>query len=104
MDIYSTIHPEVGEDDIPHGEHIHVVKRIFISFISSLEMLVKREDVVSELRNFETKMDPILQLFELPDVAEQMKNDDSNLFDYLAKNHKVITIITIEEECNRFLF
>lgn len=52
-------------------------------------MLVKREDVVSELSSLETKMDQIVQLFELPDVADQMKKEDSNLFDYLAQNHNV---------------
>ena len=49
--------------------------------------------MVDKLQEMEVKLDPILQLFELPDVAGEMKKDDSNIFEYLTKNHKVCIII-----------
>ena len=54
-----------------------------------LEMFSKREGVVAKLQELEEQIDPIVNLFEDPEVAEHMKREDQNLFDYLAQNHEV---------------
>ena len=69
-------------------------------------MLAKRENVVKKLQELDEAIDPIVTLFEDPEVAEHMKRyliilhgrywlliashrEDQNLFDYLAQNHNV---------------
>ena len=52
-------------------------------------MYVKRELVVAKLQEFEEQIEPVVNLFEDPEVAEHMKREDQNLFDYLAQNHEV---------------
>ena len=54
-----------------------------------VEMYVKRELVVAKLQEFEEQIEPVVNLFEDPEVAEHMKREDQNLFDYLAQNHEV---------------
>ncbi len=53
--------------------------------------------MVDKLQEMEVKLEPILQLFELPDVAEQMKKDDSNIFEYLTNHHKVCMPLSIPD-------
>ena len=89
MDVYKTLHTEETEV-VPQGM---CVSAMFVcvccySFVS-IEMFSKREHVVARLQELEERLDPIVQLFEDPEVAEHMKKEDTSLFDYLAQNHEV---------------
>jgi translation initiation factor 3 subunit E len=52
-------------------------------------LLQKREHVVEKLHEFEETIDPIVQLFEDPEVQEylEQKKEDLTLFEYLSQNH-----------------
>ena len=50
-----------------HGEVVHVVKPF------SPDMYARRETVVARLQELEENIDPIVRLFEDPEVAEHMK-------------------------------
>jgi translation initiation factor 3 subunit E len=67
IDVYKTLH---GDDAIVPDD-----------------VLMKREYVVSKLQELEELIEPVVELFEKPEVAEHMKREDQNLFDYLAQNH-----------------
>lgn len=69
MDVYKQLHTD-DDGDAPE------------------EMYVKREFVVAKLQEFEGQIEPVVNLFEDPEVAEHMKREDQNLFDYLAQNHE----------------
>jgi translation initiation factor 3 subunit E len=75
IDVYKTLH---GDDAIVPDD-----------------VLMKREYVVSKLQELEELIEPVVELFEKPEVAEHMKREDQNLFDYLAQNHSVSDLLLL---------
>lgn len=74
MDIHHHLHPDKDE---PAGElYSHYLKHSWRSsfvWLILLELLTKREAVVNRLQELEENIEPVVRLFEDPDVAEHMK-------------------------------
>ncbi|XP_002735030.1 eukaryotic translation initiation factor 3 subunit E [Saccoglossus kowalevskii] len=68
MDVYKNLHPEI---EVP------------------LQLRDKRQEVVSELKKLQGETEPIVKIFDDPEVNTQVQNtrDGRQLFDYLAKSH-----------------
>lgn len=70
MDIYHHIHPDKDE---PAGKCGHDSSHHMTSTRLLIELLAKRESVVNRLQELEENIEPVVRLFEDPDVAEHMK-------------------------------
>ena len=70
MDIYKHLHPDLEE---PAGE-CEVSKAAITDHAPfCTELLIKRGAVVNRLQELEEDIEPVVRLFEDPDVAEHMK-------------------------------
>ncbi|XP_035668034.1 eukaryotic translation initiation factor 3 subunit E-A-like isoform X1 [Branchiostoma floridae] len=80
MDVWKSLYPDQDVPDIqsqqrPLGMYLGLVQ--------------KRQEVVGQLKFLQAECEPIVKIFEDPEVARQIQStrDGRQLFDYLARNH-----------------
>lgn len=70
-------------------------------------LLTKRREVVDRLHEFEQTIDPIVQLFEDPEVAKHIEQakEDQSLFDYLVQDHDFKPeMVDLVYDCAKFKY
>ncbi|XP_013420779.1 eukaryotic translation initiation factor 3 subunit E [Lingula anatina] len=81
MDVYKSLYPE---DEVPQN----LGGETWISFTALKD---KRGEVVSELKKLQADTEPVVKIFEDPEVLRQIQNsrDGRQLFEFLSKEYNV---------------